>query len=173
MTHVFKTPLRTPLRTLALLAVLAVISVGSLTGCTRPDGSMSRETVGSVVGAIGGAFLGAEVGLAGSPALGASVGTFVGTTVGREIGKGMDQRDIEKMYEAQQEAYAAPIGETIYWENPETENHGSFTATRQGETISGQYCREFEQTITVDGEKEMAYGTACQQPDGSWQVINN
>ena len=88
MTHVFKTPLKT----LALLVVLAGISVGALTGCTRPDGSMSRETVGSVVGAIGGAFLGAEVGLAGSPALGASVGTFVGTTVGREIGKGMEMK---------------------------------------------------------------------------------
>ena len=157
---------------LIALILIATSTVG-LSGCTRPDGSVSRQTVGSVVGAVGGAVLGAKIGLAGSPALGASVGTFVGTTVGREIGRGMDQADIERMYEAQQEAYTAPIGETIYWENPETENHGSFTTTRQGETISGQYCREFVQSVTIDDEEEQAYGTACQQPDGTWQIINN
>ena len=34
-----------------------------------------------------------------------------------------------------------------------------------------EYCREFTQTIEVGGKKEEGYGTACQQPDGSWKVV--
>ena len=34
------------------------------------------------------------------------------------------------------------------------------------------YCREFQTTIVVDGQPQNAHGTACQQPDGSWQVVN-
>jgi hypothetical protein len=34
------------------------------------------------------------------------------------------------------------------------------------------YCREFQTTIVVDGQPQDAHGTACQQPDGSWQVMN-
>jgi hypothetical protein len=32
-------------------------------------------------------------------------------------------------------------------------------------------CREFQQTITVGGETQEAYGTTCQQPDGRWKVM--
>jgi len=159
--------LRTLLTTLALVGTLAF----GTTACTRADGGVSRQTVGSVVGAIGGAVLGAEIGIAGSSAIGASVGTYAGATLGREIGKGMDQADMERMYRAQEQAYNAPIGETIYWDNPESENHGTVTATRQGESVSGRYCREFKQTVTIGGEEEQATGTACQTPDGSWQVV--
>src|SRR5215471_20055041 len=34
------------------------------------------------------------------------------------------------------------------------------------------YCREFQTTIVVDGHPQDAHGTACQQPDGTWQVVN-
>ena len=32
-------------------------------------------------------------------------------------------------------------------------------------------CREFQQTITVGGSPQEAYGTTCLQPDGSWKVV--
>jgi hypothetical protein len=32
-------------------------------------------------------------------------------------------------------------------------------------------CRKFQQPIKLDGRSIMAYGTACQQPDGSWRII--
>lgn len=37
---------------------------------------------------------------------------------------------------------------------------------------NGQYCREYQTTIRVGGHYEDSYGTACQQPDGSWRVAN-
>lgn len=32
------------------------------------------------------------------------------------------------------------------------------------------YCREYTQTFTVGGETQKGYGTACLQPDGSWEI---
>lgn len=37
---------------------------------------------------------------------------------------------------------------------------------------TGQYCREYQSTVRVDGHYENSYGTACQQPDGSWRIAN-
>ena len=31
-------------------------------------------------------------------------------------------------------------------------------------------CREFQQTITVNGVEQKAYGTTCQQADGTWRI---
>ncbi|MBY0458639.1 MAG: hypothetical protein K2V38_14970, partial [Gemmataceae bacterium] len=36
---------------------------------------------------------------------------------------------------------------------------------------SGSYCREFQSSGVVAGRMEQLYGTACQQPDGSWRVV--
>jgi surface antigen len=32
-------------------------------------------------------------------------------------------------------------------------------------------CREFQQTITINGKTEKAYGTACRQADGTWRIV--
>ena len=37
---------------------------------------------------------------------------------------------------------------------------------------SGQYCREYQSTVSVGGLPQPSYGTACLQPDGSWRVVN-
>tara|TARA_R110000824_G_scaffold118960_15_gene272355 strand:+ start:46714 stop:47232 length:519 start_codon:yes stop_codon:yes gene_type:complete len=37
---------------------------------------------------------------------------------------------------------------------------------------SGQYCREYESSANIGGRMTYGYGTACQQPDGSWRVVN-
>ncbi|HEY4134679.1 MAG TPA: hypothetical protein VGO34_05640 [Alphaproteobacteria bacterium] len=33
------------------------------------------------------------------------------------------------------------------------------------------YCREYQTTTTVGGQRTASYGTACQQPDGSWRIV--
>lgn len=71
---------------------------------------------------------------------------------------------------AQVKASTAPIGEKIIWKNGSTS--GSVTATREGTSTTGRYCREFLQEVSIGGRTERAYGTACRQPDGSWEVIS-
>ena len=32
-------------------------------------------------------------------------------------------------------------------------------------------CREFQQTLVVNGQEQPGYGKACRQPDGSWKIV--
>ena len=77
----------------------------------------------------------------------------------------------DQVYAAQQAANVS-IGQSIQWNNPKTGNSGAITPTRDGRSADGRYCREYQQTTTVGGKQQSAYGAACRQPDGSWQVTN-
>ena len=61
-------------------------------------------------------------------------------------------------------------GKPTVWNNPDSGNSGSITPTRTYQLANGTYCREYQQTITVGGEQQQAYGTACRQPDGTWKI---
>lgn len=77
----------------------------------------------------------------------------------------------QREYEAAQiKATTAPIGERINWRDGNAS--GSVVATREGASESGRYCREFQQQVTIGGRSEQAYGTACRNPDGSWEVVS-
>lgn len=42
-----------------------------------------------------------------------------------------------------------------------------------GSAEAGQrYCREYTKTIRVGGQLQSGYGTACMQPDGSWELVS-
>ncbi len=70
---------------------------------------------------------------------------------------------------AQITATSAPIGQSIRWNDGGLK--GNVTATREGTSSSGRYCREFRQAVTVGGKVDETYGTACRQPDGAWEII--
>ncbi|MHB1204887.1 MAG: RT0821/Lpp0805 family surface protein [Rhodospirillaceae bacterium] len=67
------------------------------------------------------------------------------------------------------EAATGPVDEPVEWNDGPAS--GSVTATREGHTKDGRPCREFQQQVTIAGASEQAYGTACQQADGSWQIV--
>ena len=68
------------------------------------------------------------------------------------------------------EATEAPVGESIRWDVGG--NSGSVTPVRDGQSADGRECREFQQTVEIGNRQQEAYGTACRQADGSWQVVN-
>ncbi|MCG8359860.1 MAG: hypothetical protein MI920_30210 [Kiloniellales bacterium] len=70
------------------------------------------------------------------------------------------------------QAASAPVGQTIVWNNPDSGARGSVTPVRDGTSASGEYCREFQQTVTISGRTQETYGTACRQRDGSWRVVS-
>jgi len=76
----------------------------------------------------------------------------------------------ERAHEAAQvRATTAAVGETIVWNQAGAA--GSVTAVREGTSTIGRTCREFQQTVTIGGRTEQAYGTACLQADGAWEVV--
>ena len=52
-----------------------------------------------------------------------------------------------------------------------TGHYGSITPTN---TVprGNSYCRDFTQTIYVEGRSETATGTACRNPDGTWSIVD-
>lgn len=81
----------------------------------------------------------------------------------------LSEAQARKHEQAQIEATTAATGDTIFWE--EDDASGSVTVVRQGRNTSGQQCREYHQNVTIGGETESAYGTACLQEDGSWKIV--
>ena len=98
--------------------------------------------------------------------------TMVGG-LGGAAGNYLDQRDRQLAAKAAQSALeTAPSGTTTAWKNPDNGNSGAVTPKRTYQTASGQYCREYTQTINVGGKKQTSYGTACRQPDGQWKIVS-
>ena len=61
-------------------------------------------------------------------------------------------------------------GTAVAWNNPDSGNHGTVTPVRTYQQTNGTYCREFEQTVTVEGKTQTGYGTACRQQNGAWEI---
>lgn len=140
------------------------------TGCASSSYS-ERQTVGGITGAALGGLLGAQFGGGKGRLVSTGVGVLLGSLVGSEIGRSMDEVDRMKANEAITRAHSAPLGERIVWNNPQNNHSGSITPVRDGYSESGSYCREFQQTVSIGGKNQQAYGTACREPDGTWRIV--
>lgn len=154
------------------MSLLAGCSAAGTDGTAGPgDFGMNKTTGGSLLGAVGGGLAGAQFGHGAGKLAATAFGTLLGGLFGHEVGSSLDRADQTYVSHAEQRASAAPIGQQITWNNPQSGNSGSYTPVRDGSDSSGNYCREYETTVTVGGETQKAYGTACRQPDGSWKVV--
>ncbi len=149
--------------------MVAILALSAVTGCTQ-DQMSSKQNWGTVGGAATGAVIGSQFGKGDGRVAAAAVGTLLGAFVGNEIGSSLDRADQAAASQAYNQAYNAPVGQTVRWNNPQSGNNGTITTTRDGYSQSGYYCREFQQKIVVGGKTEQAVGTACRNPDGTWQV---
>ena len=148
-----------------ILLAITLVAV-MVTGC----GGHVKEEIGAVVGAGVGALAGSYIGSGGGQLV--AVGTLLGSIAGGEVGKSLDRAGRLAMAHAQQEALEnGQSGDTIAWENPDSDNFGDVVPQPAYQQADGTYCREFSQTITVGGKMESAYGIACRQPDETWRII--
>jgi surface antigen len=156
---------RIQLKLLAPIALLAFLVSGCESVQNNPKAALGGATGATAGGLIAAAAGGGTAGIIG--------GVLLGGLVGGAIGNALDQRDRELHMQAAQNSFEnSRTGTSSTWQNPDSGHSGSITPTRTYQDAGGQYCREYQQSITVGGESESAYGTACRQPDGSWQVVN-
>jgi surface antigen len=138
-----------------------------LMGC---ESTGPKTAVGGVGGAAAGGLLAAALGGNGA---GIAAGAILGGLIGGAIGDRLDAADRAKAGVAASQALESiPTGQSVAWRNPDSGNSGVVTPMRTYQTATGQYCREYTQTITVGGERQQSYGTACRQPDGSWKIVS-
>lgn len=156
------------MRKMAVVTVLAV----SLAACTNTSAG-PKQTGGAILGGIGGAVAGAQFGKGTGRLAAVAAGTLLGALIGSEVGSSLDKADKLAMAQTTQTTLeTAPTGTPSTWNNPDSGHSGTVTPTKTYQNSTGQYCREFSQTVNIGGRSEEAYGTACRQPDGTWQIVN-
>lgn len=154
---------RSKLRTLIPFLVLSLLVAGCETVADNP-----KATLGGAAGAAAGGLIGHA---AGGGAAGIIGGVLLGGLLGGAIGNALDQRDKQMAMQAAQQSFEnSRTGTSTTWNNPDSGNSGAITPTRTYQQANGRYCREYQQTIYIGGEPHESYGTACRQPDGSWEI---
>lgn len=154
----------------------ALITASLIVAVSLPLVSCTKEESGTLLGAIGGAVIGSAIGGKGGgtgKVIAVAAGTLAGAYIGREIGRSLDRADRLAMQQRTQYSLeSTKSGQTSTWHNPDSGNSGTITPQPAYTNKTDKYCREYQQTVTVGGKTETAYGTACRQPDGTWKIAN-
>jgi surface antigen len=157
-----------------MAAILATILAASLAACsaTPETGQGAKENTGTLLGALGGALIGSQFGGGpGERAAAGLAGAAIGGLIGNRIGANMDDDDKQRAYAAQMQALeSGRSGTTVGWKNPDSGRYGSVVPGPAYQS-NGQQCRQYTHTIYISGRPEVARGTACRNPDGTWTAV--
>ena len=143
----------------------------SVAACSADSGP--KEGGGTVFGAVAGGLIGNAIGgSAGNRLAGTVVGAVAGGLIGNRIGASMDDEDKRRAYAAQMQALqTGPSGAPVAWRNPDSGRYGS-VVPGPAYQANGATCRQYTQTVYIDGTPQTARGTACRNPDGTWTAMN-
>jgi len=103
-------------------------------------------------GVLAGALIGGLLGNAAGRGGGRGGATVAGVIIGGALGAGLTSH--------------------WQWENPNTGNYGDFRLGDYYNDQDGFRCATFTQQVWVNDRPEIANGHACQQPDGTWTIVN-
>ena len=153
-----------------VMSTLAVLLAGVVVAGCGPNG-MAKEEAGTLIGAGLGGLAGSTIGDGGGKLVAIGVGTILGAIIGGETGKSLDHADRLAMQQATYEALEyGESGSSSTWTNPDTGNSGEIVPQPAVLRAGNRYCREFWKSVTIGGEKQQAFGTACRQADGTWKL---
>ena len=155
--------------------LLSFIAVALLSACDVQTAVSPtpgpKQGSGALVGALAGAAIGNQFGGGSGKVLATGAGMIIGAMVGSSVGQQLDDLDRIKLNQAAHQAMEyQKTNSTVEWRNPDSGNYGKITPVRTFQSKGG-YCREFQQEVVIGGKSQAAYGIACRQPDGNWQVI--
>ncbi len=155
----------------AKLGVVTAVAL-ALAACTN-SGIGPKEGIGTVIGAAGGAWAGSTIGHGTGRIVATAAGTLLGGLIGNQIGRSLDSVDQMRVEQTAHQALERnPDGQYSNWQNPNTGNSGYTVPTSTYQTAPGRYCREYQTAVVIDGRTQSAHGTACRQPDGTWEITS-
>ncbi len=151
----------------------AAVAVIAFAGCAQPgsNNGLNKQDAGTLLGGVGGAVAGAQFGKGSGKIATTIAGGLLGGVLGNQVGASLDRADMAYYNKSSQQAMeSGQSGQPVTWVNPDSGHQGTITPAQAYQNNTGQYCREYTQTINVGGQTQKAFGTACRQPDGTWQV---
>jgi surface antigen len=91
--------------------------------------------------------------------------------IGLKIGAALNDDDRRLAYEAQIKALeSGSPGAPMPWRNPASGRFGNIVPGPAYDR-KGAQCRGYSHSVTVNGQLEIARGTACRSQDGVWSAI--
>lgn len=142
-------------------ALAATLTLGACAGAGP------NQQAGGFSGALIGGIVGSQIGGGPGERIAAGLaGAAIGGLIGGQIGANLDAEEQRRAYLAQQRAFAS--NQRVTWRGDDA--YGEVIPFEPTRTARG-YCREYQHTVYIGGRPQQAYGTACRQPDGSWQIV--
>ncbi|MCP8937731.1 glycine zipper 2TM domain-containing protein [Alsobacter sp. SYSU M60028] len=154
------------MKTKIIAASMAVLLSLGAAGCSPQTGP--NEAGGTVIGAVAGGLIGSRFGGGAGKVAAVMAGTMIGGFLGNQIGRNLDQEAQARAYNAQYSAVAS--GSRSQWRAPS----GAYGYVDPGPVYvdNSGTCRRYTHTIYIDGRPQSGSGTACRNPDGSWEIVS-
>jgi surface antigen len=153
----------------------ALIAAIGLAACaaTPETGQGAKENTGTFLGAVAGGLIGSQFGGGTGERIAAGLaGAAIGGMIGNRIGASMDDEDKRLAYDAQLQALeSGRSGRAVPWRNPDSGRYGSVVPGPAYQS-NGLQCRPYTHTIYIDGQPQVARGSACRNPDGTWTAVS-
>lgn len=133
----------------------------------------SVDPAGVIAGALIGGILGNAVG-GGNGRGGTTVaGVIVGGALGATLSQNLNCDDRSYAYKAYYDGLNAGRPNATYqWRNPRGGHYGEFRVGDYFNDPDGFRCANYTQQIYINNQPQATTGRACQQPDGTWAIIN-
>jgi surface antigen len=146
---------------------LLLITALALGGCDLTSKAASEGTSAS-------AFSGGSASAAAgdrATATAALTNVELGRLIGTKLGAALNDDDRKLAYEAQIKALeSGSPGAPMPWKNPASGRYGNIVPGPAYDR-KGAQCRGYSHSVTVNGQIEIARGTACRSTDGVWTAI--
>jgi surface antigen len=167
---------------------------------SAPAQAGDKDAWGTVIGAVGGAVAGAQIGKGKGRLVATAAGTLVGAAIGQSVGRSLDRADSvyyngvtyrdpprhhwdrwdrDRRFGDREHGHR----DHGYWPQRRAEVTHYYTPApvvyvQPAPTViyvpqvrvAEAYCREYTAPIAVGGNTVQGYGTACQRPDGAWDL---
>ena len=136
----------------------------SVSGCDPQSYPKLGQMGGLVLGGATGGFLGSTIGKGRGRVVATLLGAVLGSALGSMIGARLDPKEQREVQDST--LYALESGEAQTWKS----SSKNVRCIVRPQPLDARGCREYKTVIIIDGKREEAYGRACKDEFGHWQI---
>ena len=143
-----------------------------LAGCSNGQGGIDHTDTGLVLGSVaGGVRRKSDRQRPAAMCLPRSAARSSAVSSAARSAQSLDERDRRLAQEAEYDALErGQSGVSRQWRDPDNGHYGEIVPSRPYKRGVAD-CRDYTHTVYIDGRPKQMRGTACRNPDGTWQNV--
>jgi len=131
------------------------------------------DPAGVIAGALIGGLLGNALSQRGRSGIPTIAGVVIGGALGAALTKNLNCEDQSYAYNTYYTGFNSGRTNVPYqWRNPNNGNYGEVRVDNYFNDPAGFRCANFNQQMYINRRNQRGNGHACQQPDGTWAIVN-